>query len=273
MIAPQTVLDSAQAGGLGEITILHPPGTFALTPASLISVLAVGKNRQLLSGTGLDWGSGSGVLAIAAAKVSAVRRVWGLEIVPANVEIARQNALLNGAGEKTAFFTSDSYIPVAEADRLQLQTLCGAVDFILSNPPSSEGDDGFGYRRMVLRGAREFLRPGGLVFLSVSYQYGPARVARLCEEIPGFHQVGMLASTHWVPFDLTRPDLLHCLELYAREELSGGFDYVFPRPGLLPDPGVDGDVFMNARAALAHYLKTKESPLTKWQTLLFRYIP
>ncbi len=273
MIAPQTVLDCDRTGGLGEIAILHPPGTFALTPASLVSVLALGKNRQLLSGTGLDWGSGAGVLAIAAAKISAVRQVWGLEIVPANVEIARQNALLNGVGDKTGFFVSDSYAPAAESDRRRIEALRKGVDFILSNPPSSEGDDGFGYRRIVLRGAREFLRPGGLVFLSVSYQYGAARVDRLCDEVPGFQRTALLASTRWVPFDLTRPDLLHCLELYAQEELAGGLEYVFPRPGLRPEPGEEGDFFVNAQAALAHFRESRESPLTKWQTHLFRYLP
>ncbi|MBI2160392.1 MAG: hypothetical protein HYU25_08465 [Candidatus Rokubacteria bacterium] len=73
----------------------------------------------------------------------------------------------------------------------------------------------------------------------------------------------MLASTSWVPFNLGRPDLLDCLELYARCEREGGPEYSFPSPD---SPGK----WMNARAALERFRVTGESPLTKWQTLLFR---
>ena len=139
------------------------------------------------------------------------------------------------------------------------------MDFILANPPSSEGDDGFGYRRVVLRGARIFLVPGGVVFLSVSYQYGMSRVERLCQDAPGFEYRGVLASTDWVPFDLNRPDLLHCSHLYADEERRGGFEYAFRHPR--------HEQTMTAQAALAHYEQTGDSPLSKWQTHLFIFKP
>lgn len=44
-----------------------------------------------------------------------------------------------------------------------MDSLHGGVDFVLSNPPSSQGDDGFGFRREVLRG-REFLKKGGKAY-------------------------------------------------------------------------------------------------------------
>ena len=144
-----------------------------------------------------------------------------------------------------------------------LEAVRGRVNFILANPPSSENDDGFEYRRIVLRGAREYLLDGGIVFLSISYQYGP-RIERLAKDVPGFFHEGILASTEWVPFDLGRPDLLHCLELYAQEETDGGLEYTFSNP-LHPDECV------NAQTALELYDKTKRSPLSKWQTHLFRY--
>jgi SAM-dependent methyltransferase len=259
----QTIVPSEITADLGELRIRHPSGTFALTPASLIALEAIGKHKELLKGTGLDWGSGTGCLAIAAARIPAVQNIVGLEIAEANVAIARENALQNGVADKVIFLHSDSYTPFYPADRAILDSLRNKVHFILANPPSSEGDDGFGYRRLVLRGASNFLAPGGVVFLSVSYQYGTTRVKRLGQEVPGFAYRGVLASTDWVPFDLGRPDLLHCLRLYANEERRGGWAYTFQHPD------GDGEQTMTAQEALAHFQKTGQSPLSKWQSHWF----
>jgi SAM-dependent methyltransferase len=261
----ESTLTTEMTGGLGALCIRHPPGTFALTPASRISLRAIGEHRSLLTGHGLDWGSGTGCLAIAAAKVPAVQGVVGLELSEANVAVARENAERNGVADKVTSLLSDSYSPLSPSGRSILDSLVGQVSFILANSPSSEGDDGFGYRRVVLRGAGDYLVPGGVVFLSVSYQYGPARIERLCQDAPGFVHAGVLASTEWVPFDLRRPDLLHCLHLYAEEERLGGLEYTFGHREGTQDEG------MNARAALACYQETGRSPLTKWQVHLFAF--
>ncbi len=286
--AEKTTVTRAMTWGLCELSIRHPPGTFALTPASLISLEAIGKHKELLNGQGLDWGSGSGCLAIAAAKIPAVQSVTGLEIAEANVLVARENAIRNSVGDKVTFLMSDSYSPIwrpgepasdsavpganacgltgsPKEDRAILDRLAGKVGFILANPPSSEGDDGFGFRRIVLRGAGRFLVPGGVVFLSVSFQYGIPRVERLCQEAPGFIYEGVLSSTDWVPFDLCRQDLLHCLHLYAQEERRGGLSYTFRHPG---EPHQEN---FSAQAALAHYQMTGRSPFSKWQTHLFAF--
>jgi SAM-dependent methyltransferase len=260
----ETLLTDAQTGGLGELCFGHPPGTFALTPASLISLQTIGQHRHLLSGLGLDWGSGTGCLAIAAARIAAVERVLGLEISSANVAIARENARRNGVEDRVAFVLADSYAPLSTQGRDTLEACAGKVSFLLANPPSSEGDDGFGFRRIVLEGAQRFLAPNGLVFLSVSYQYGPSRVEGLCREIPGFTYGGVLCSTDWVPFDLDRPDLLHCLHLYAAEERRGGLAYTFKHPESNRSEPI------TAQEALAHFERTGQSPLSKWQTHLFR---
>jgi len=105
---------------------------------------------------------------------------------------------------------------------------------------------------------------GGVVLLSISYQYGRQRVEGLSHQIAGFSYGGLLASTDWVPFDLERPDLLHCLELYAEEERRGGSKYVFLHPEV-------PNLCMDAQAAVAHFRRTGLSPLTKWQTHLFSY--
>ena len=91
MASNQTLLTEADTYGLGAITILHPPGTFALTPASLTSIEAIGQNQDLLHGIGLDWGSGTGCLSITASRIPSVMRVIGLEISEPNIDIFGEN--------------------------------------------------------------------------------------------------------------------------------------------------------------------------------------
>jgi hypothetical protein len=257
-----TVLPASETNGLGSIRIEHPRGTFALTPASLISLTAICYNQGLLSGTGLDWGTGTGCLAIAAARVDSVHRVYGLEVEPANVKAARANVTINAVDNKVRILHCDSYRAFTASGAKRLEALRHKVTFILANPPSSEGDDGFAYRREVLRGGRPYLEEGGRVFLGISSQYGAARITRLVQDAPGFVYRGLLASTGLVPFDLSRPDLLHCLELYAAEERRGGLEYTFH------DPEVQ-ELEMNAISGLDTYRSTGRSPWMRWQTHLF----
>lgn len=257
-----TVLRASDTNGLGSIRIQHPRGTFALTPASLISLTAICCNQDKLSGIGLDWGTGTGCLAVAAARVESVHKVYGLELEPANVKAARANAAINGVAKKVRILHCDSYRPFSPSGVKLLEALKHKATFILANPPSSEGDDGFAYRREVLRGGRKYLGRGGRVFLSISSQYGAARITRLVRDAPGFVYRGLLASTGLVPFDLSRPDLLHCLELYAAEERRGGLEYTFHNPEVQ-------ELTMNAVSSLDMYRSTGKSPLMRWQTHLF----
>jgi hypothetical protein len=257
-------LDDKTTLGLGAMKFFQPPGTFALTPASFILIRAIIENKSFFSGIGIDWGSGVGCLTIIGAKINLVSRIYGLEILSENVKVANENAKINRVSDKVTFMLSDSYIPLAVEDRCELEQIHGKVNFIISNPPSSEGDDGFGFRRVVLNGAKEFLVNGGLILLNISYQYGPLRIEHLYKNIEGFSYGGIVASTEWVPFDLNRPDLLECLKLYAKEERKGGLEYTF-----YDNKGNQG--YLNAEAALDCFEKTGQSPLTEWQTHLFKY--
>ena len=265
METERTLFDAEETSGLGRIEILHPPGTFSITPASLISLQTIFCHQDLLGGVGIDWGPGTGCLSIAAARIGSVTRIIGLEISRANVDEARKNVLRNGLEGEVDILLSDSYTPVEARDAAKLDDLEGKVDFILSNPDASEGDDGFGYRREVLRGGRKFLARDGVVVLSVSSQYGLRRIHGLCRDISGFDYEGVLESTEWVPFDLGRAYLLTCLHLYVQEESKGGLEYVFQ------DPEAQEERTLNAGSALAHFEQTGQSPLSKWQTHLFRF--
>lgn len=249
--------------GLGSLEIHHPPGTFALTPASLIAVEAISRHRSRFHGVGLDWGSGSGVLSLTAARIPAVESVLGLELEGANVAIATENARRNALSHKAAFYRSDSYSPFDPDGQSALGALVGNVDFIIANPPSSSPlDDGFGFRRAVIRGSAQYLKPGGLICLSVSWQYGIPRIMGLLDLDPSLEYAGVLASTDWVPFDMDREDLSRDLRSYAAEEARGGLPYAFRRPG-------DRGGQMCAIEALAHHERSAQSPESRWQSHLF----
>jgi ribosomal protein L11 methyltransferase len=71
----------------------------------------------------LDLGSGSGILAIAGARLGAGRAV-GIEIDKAAEAVAERNATLNFVADRTAFFTGDAS---------SLALLFGPVDLVTSN--------------------------------------------------------------------------------------------------------------------------------------------
>ena len=261
----RTRLGSDATRGLCDIELQHPAGTFAPTQATLIGIEAIGRHQELLAGTGIDWGAGIGCLAIVAAHVGAVERVVGLELAEANVETASRNAERCGVGDRVRFLRADSYEPFADSDLSFVSTLEGAVDFILANPPSSSPhDDGFEFRRVVVRGAPRFLKPGGRIFLNVSHQYGDERVQALVDEAPGLSYGGVLASTDWVPFDMTRPDLLVDVTGYAAEEGRGGLSYSFRYPS-------DSSRVLTAQEAMELHDQTGRSPLSRWRSHLFTW--
>jgi SAM-dependent methyltransferase len=258
------VLSDDLTCGLGEVRVLQPAGTFRLTPASMVTIDTIANHQRLLAGVGIDYGSGTGVQTILAARIPAVTTVTGLEISQPDIDAARRNAVRNGVAAKTSFVLSDAFSPFSEQDKLALGGLEGNCGFIIANPNNSEGDDGFGQRRVVLREGSRYLKQGGVVFLSISYQYGNERIENLTSEAPGFVNDGVLAATDWVPFDLSRADLLRVLRLYVAEEARGGLEYTFRYPSR-------EEGRMNARAAMSHYEATGESPLSKWQTYMFRF--
>ena len=257
-----TEISVPPALGRDPIRIHHPEGAFVPTPASRIALEAIADHTGRFRGRGLDWGSGSGLLAIAAARLTGVEEVLGLELDPRGVAAAQENARANGVEGKVRFVESNSYDPVQAEGRRALDGFRGSTDFMIANPPSSSPvDDGFGMRRVVVRGAVRYLRPGGVLLLSVSAQYGEGRVAGLLRESPGFRHDGVAASTDLVPFDMGRADLKRDVRTYAREEERGGLPYVFRDPR-------DPERPMTAVEAWQRYRETGKSPLSRWQSHL-----
>lgn len=258
-----SIISGEFTAGLGRLIFHHPIGTFSLTPASNILIETIIKHKDILSGIGIDWGSGVGCLAILAAKIRSVDKVYGLEISPPNIEAARKNAQENGVADKSRFILADSYSPYDPKEKHEFNRLRGRVNFIVANPPSSDWDDGFGYRRIVMKGAKDYLIKDGIVLLNISFQYGIKRMESLYKD-GDYSYMGIGASTDWVQFDMNRTDLLDCLKVYVQEEQKGGLEYIFK--------GSESDqTLINATAALDDYYKNGTSPLTKWQTHIFKY--
>ena len=258
-----TTLPTASSLGPGPIRIHHPEGTFVPTPASRIALRAIARNAGRIRGRGLDWGSGTGLLAIAAARIAAVEEVLGLELDPLNIAAAGENAARNGVRDKVRFVESDSFRPCSPAGRRVLDGFLGAADFLLSNPPASgPASDGFEFRREVVRGAGRYLKPGALLFLSVSTQYGMERLRGLSRVDPGFRYRGVAATSDWMRFDMDRPDLRRNVLTYAGEEERGGLRYCFRDPR-------NPKTRLTAVEARDRYRACGESPLSRWQSHLF----
>jgi release factor glutamine methyltransferase len=76
--------------------------------------------------TALDFGTGSGCIAIALAVKCPGARVYAVDISPEALVLARQNAASNGVGERIQFVQGDGFAALPERIRF---------DLIVSNPP------------------------------------------------------------------------------------------------------------------------------------------
>jgi release factor glutamine methyltransferase len=147
-----------------------------------------------------DVGTGSGILAICAARHLAGCRVVAVDICPRALNVARQNAATHGVSERIDFCEGDLLSGVAEAERF---------DFIVSNPPYvSEaefeqlepevrlheprvallaGATGLEVAARLVPQASERLVPGGWLILEISPMI-EARVVELLAETGCFHE-------------------------------------------------------------------------------------
>ncbi len=250
----------------GSIRIAHPSGTFAPSPATRVMVKAITDPARALRGQGLDWGCGTGALAIAAALSADVSHVVGLDISEDDILVARRNARDSGVASKTAFYLADSYSPLDPEGQRAVDEIRSGVWFITANPPASEGDDGFTFRHRVLAGATDFLVPGGMLLMQALSAYGPERMSRLLDAYPHFLYDGVVASTPFVPLDLEQePTLLRQLQDYVVEEERGGPPYQFHDP--------QGVAIIPAAEAMARYRTHGIPPMARWEVHQLRWVP
>jgi release factor glutamine methyltransferase len=137
----------------------------------------------------LDIGTGSGCLAVSAAKYHKTAQVTATDVSAAALAVAARNAGKHGVADRIRFLEGDLYAPVPAGERF---------DFILSNPPYiphgdiptlpvgvrdfepdialDGGPDGYAVFDRLIAGAAERLRPGGCLIVEIgSPQEEPAR--------------------------------------------------------------------------------------------------
>lgn len=136
------------------------------------------------SPTALDFGTGSGCIAMALAAKSPAAKITALDISSEALEIARQNASKNNVADRVEFVQGDGFHGLAGRARSDVPH---SFDLIISNPPyipSAEittldpevrdfdprgaldgGADGLDFYRRLALEARPFLKPSGRVML------------------------------------------------------------------------------------------------------------
>jgi release factor glutamine methyltransferase len=128
-----------------------------------------------------DVGTGSGILAVCAAKYVGGARVTAIDVSPAALEVARRNAARHGVAERIEFVQSNLFANV-------LPDVC--FDYIVSNPPYvttaemaelpgdvrehephvalDAGEEGTTVIAPLIKQAAERLYPGGVLLVEVS---------------------------------------------------------------------------------------------------------
>ena len=161
------------------------------------SILLLRHARSRVSGSVLDMGTGSGVLAIAMASIRRVERVVAVDIDRDAVEVARKRVEDSGVSRRIEFLVGDLFEGLDDE----------RFDWIIFNPPylPSEGaadevswSGGEIGREVIMRflgGAREHLNPSGAILMVYSSQTGLELenverdyVVEVLEEMPLFFE-------------------------------------------------------------------------------------
>ena len=135
-------------------------------------------NFQNAEPTALDFGTGTGCIAIALAAKCPNAKITALDIAPAALALAAENAVKNNVAERIEFLAGDGFAALAHGTQF---------DLIVSNPPyipSAEiatlepevrefdpraaldgGVDGLDFYRLFAARAKPFLKPDGTIML------------------------------------------------------------------------------------------------------------
>jgi len=250
------------------LTITSTVGSFQLTQASRVSARAVATTE--LHGTVVDWGCGGGLMALLAANQPKVERVIGLDYEAQNIVTCRYNARQNGLEEKTEFYRSDSFQPFDEEGKKLMAGL--KIDFVIANPPASSNDDGFSFRRRILKESIPFLKPNSKILLQAQSYYGPHRFVEAAKEATDLwasttsgmelRYEGVVKSSDWREIGAGPGgyDFQEQIQQYCREEEKEKHHryYCGPRDSDLEDQ-------FTAKEAMALWKSQGKTPICQWQ--------
>jgi release factor glutamine methyltransferase len=170
----------------------------------------------------VDIGTGSGAIAVALAHSLPRARITAIDLSPAALEIAEENARRNGVADRIRFLRGDLLEPVARE----------SFDFVVSNPPyvpetdrpglSVEvrdyepamalfaGNDGLDIYRRLIPAALRVLRSGGVILLEIGFGEQEAVSHLLAES--GFENIEAAPDLQGIPRVVSgrRADSLTC---------------------------------------------------------------
>lgn len=168
-------IDPGMAFGTGQ----HPSTRMCLEAIEELMV----KERDVKSWRVLDVGTGTGILGIAAAKLGA-KRVVCVDIDKQAIEIARENAKINGVQEVIRFVNRD------------VATVNGPVDLIIANLTAKLLARLHGHLIAVLQ------KGGYLILSGIIEQNVPEIEAQFCQGPLKLHQ--RLTEKEWVCYVLKK---------------------------------------------------------------------
>jgi release factor glutamine methyltransferase len=151
----------------------------------------------------IELGTGSGALAVSLAVHLPAARVTATDVSPTALAVARTNAEAHGVADRVILLEGDLYEALDAAD-------ARPADFLLANPPYvAEGEwnglpadireheprealvagpDGTEVIERILRGARAYLKPGGVLMVEIGAGQG-REVRQMAEETRGLADV------------------------------------------------------------------------------------
>ncbi|MFQ5656542.1 MAG: peptide chain release factor N(5)-glutamine methyltransferase [Candidatus Methylomirabilales bacterium] len=192
-----------------SLSLKVTPAVFVPRPETEVLVETVLQRLgELQSPIIADIGCGSGAIAVAVAKTVPSARVYATEISKRALDVAQENAMVNGVGGQITFLQGDLLEPLLTRD------LVGRCDLVVSNPPYiatgdladlppevqyepvealDGGPDGLACHRGIIGGAPALLRPEGFVVLEMAPEQG-ASLTRILRDQGSFTEVGIMAD-------------------------------------------------------------------------------
>lgn len=171
----------------GRILIIIDPGmafgtgTHETTQACLTAIERYWSGRSLL-----DVGTGTGILAMAAAKLSSVAGIMALDLDPDALQVARENVLLNGV-----------------ADRITL--IEGTIDQVTSEFEMVVANLTTDVHLKLIRGCSRLVENQGILGLSGILSDDEPIIAQALAE-SGFKTIEVIRDGEWLAFVAERAD-------------------------------------------------------------------
>ena len=120
-----------------------------------------------------DVGTGSGAIAVSLAKHIPAARVYGIDIMPECIEVARKNATFHEVSERIIFIKSDLLSALPEKADIIIANLPYVKTsdvWMLNEEPATAldgGEDGLDVIRRLIAQIEEHLTPGGKCLLEI----------------------------------------------------------------------------------------------------------